>query len=64
MLLQNIFIPYENIEEACQQFNVDLNILLAHQENHFCPQVFLGLKAISQDMPSTLEWLVMPCDAL
>jgi hypothetical protein len=35
-----------------------------HQENHFCPQVFPGFKAISQDMPSTLEWLVMPCDAL
>ena len=29
MMSQNIFTPYENIEEACQQFNVDLNTLLA-----------------------------------
>jgi len=29
MLSQNIFTPYKNIEEACQQFNVDLNTLLA-----------------------------------
>jgi len=29
MLAQNIFTPYESLEEACQQFNVDLNMVIA-----------------------------------
>jgi hypothetical protein len=29
MLAQNIFTPYKSLEEACQQFYIDLNTVLA-----------------------------------
>ena len=35
MLSQNIFTPYGTLEEACQQFNVDMNVILALHETHY-----------------------------
>ena len=35
MLSRNIFTPYETLEEACQQFNVDMNVILALHETRY-----------------------------
>jgi hypothetical protein len=35
MLSWNIFTPYETLEEACQQFNVDMNVILALHETRY-----------------------------
>jgi hypothetical protein len=35
MLSRNIFTPYETLEEACQQFNVDVNVILALHETRY-----------------------------